>query len=281
MTTPFTYDFGYSWWITWGHSVPILVFGAIGALARWRRWNRWVTIACGLVVVWGVAALIVIHGLFRLNLPWPPSSERFLPGGGGRIIDIGAGSGRATVGLLLARPRATVTAVDIYSGYFGIDGNTPERLMHNARIGGVADRASAKIGDARQLPFADGEFDGAISVAAIDHVPRRDIPKAVAEAARVVKPGGEFLLTIVNVDGWVWFASPPMAHHPRAIPDRWRTMLTSAGFDIVEAGRQPGGLYFLCRKQARPATRLGGPAPAGNLTRRPPPNSQSFSSPPA
>ena len=265
MTTPFTYDFGYSWWITWGQVVPILVFGVIAALALWRRWNRWIIVACGLVVVWGIAALIVIHGLFRLNLPLPPASERFLASGNGRVVDIGAGSGRATIGLMLAKPAVTVTAVDIYSGYFGIDGNTPERLMNNARIAGVADRASAKIGDARELPFADGEFDGAISVAAIDHVPRRDIPKAVAEAARVLKPGGEFLLTIVNVDAWVWFASPPMAHHPPAIPDRWRGMLTSAGFDILEEGRQPGGIYFLSRKTTRP------------VTRQPPPSSRSSS----
>lgn len=250
MTTPFTYDFGYSWWITWGQAIPVLVFAAIAALALWRKWNRWVIAACALVIVWGVAASIVIHSVFRLNLPLAPSSDRFLASGNGRVVDIGAGSGRATVGLLLAKPRVTVTAVDIYSGYFGIDGNTPERLMNNARIAGVADRASAKIGDARQLPFADGEFDAAISVAAIDHVPRRDIPKALAEAARVIKPGGEFLLTIVNVDSWVWFASPPMAHHPRAIPERWRAMLSSAGFEILEQGMQPGGLYFLARKPA-------------------------------
>ena len=268
MTTPFTYDFGYSWWITWGQIVPIVLFGALAALGAWLRWRRWVVIACSLVVIWGIAALVVIHGMFRLNLPVPPATETFLAGGTGRIVDIGAGSGRATVGLLLARPRVTVTAVDIYRGYFGIDANTPDRLMKNARIAGVDARADAKVGDARQLPFGDGELDGAISVAAIDHVPRNDIPKALTEAARVLKPGGEFLLTLVNVDAWVWFASPPMAHHPRAIPDRWRAMLSSAGFDIVEEGRQPGALYFFCRKRP-PATR------------QPSPSSQSSSLPPA
>lgn len=252
MTTPFTYDFGYSWWITWGQLVPILVFGGLAALGLWLRWRRWLIIACGLVVIWGVAALVVIHALLRLNLPVPPVSERFLPAGTGHVIDIGAGSGRATVGLLLAKPRVRVTAVDIYRDYFGLEDNTPERLMHNARIAAVADRATAKVGDARELPFANGEFDGAISVAAIDHVPGRDIPKAIAEAARVLKPDGQLLLTIVNVDGWVWFASPPLAHHPRAIPERWRAMLRSAGFEIAEEGRQPGGLYFLARKLTRP-----------------------------
>ena len=249
MTTPLTYDFGYSWWITWGPLAPIVLFGTLAAIAVWRTWPRWVLVVGAAVVLWGGAALIVIHALFRLNLPVPPATDRFFAAGSGRVVDIGAGSGRATIGLLLAKPRVRVTAVDIYDGYFGIDGNTPERLMRNARIAGVADRADATIGDARQLPFADAEFDGAISVAALDHVPRADIPKALAEAARVIKPRGDFLLTIVNVDPWVWFASPPMAHHPRAIPDRWRAMLIGAGFEILEQGTQPAMLYFLTRKR--------------------------------
>jgi SAM-dependent methyltransferase len=250
MTTPLTYDFGYSWWITWGPLVPAVVFGVLAGAAMRRRWPMWMAIASGAIAAWAVAALIIVHGLFRLNLPVPPATERFLAAGNGRVVDIGAGSGRATVGVLIARPSARVTAVDIYSGYFGIEGNTPGRLMHNARIAGAGDRAEAKTGDARNLPFAAGEFDAAISVAAIDHVPRATIPKALAEAARVLKPGGEFLLTIVNVDGWVWFASLPMAHHPRADPERWRGMLAEAGFEIVEQGRQPGALYFYCRKRS-------------------------------
>ena len=182
-------------------------------------------------------------------------TEQFLSSGAGRVVDIGAGSGRAAIGLLLARPRVTVTAVDIYTGYYGIDDNTPERFMLNARIAGVADRAEAKVGDARELPLATGTYDGAISVAAIDHLPRAGIPKALAEAARVLKPGGEFLLTIVNVDAWARFASPhALGHHPAANPGRWRAMLESSGFEIVEQGTQPGALYFLSRK-TRPSSR--------------------------
>jgi len=218
-------------------------------LAFWLRWRRWLVIASGLLAVWGIAGLLISQFLFRLNLPVDPPTQQFLSSGTGRVVDIGAGSGRASVGLLLARPRATVTAIDIYRGFYGIEDNTPERLMRNARIAGVADRVEAKVGDARELPLTTGSYDGAISVAAIDHLPRAGIPKALAEAARVLKPEGEFLLTIVNVDALARLASPhAMGHHPAADPNRWRTLLAAAGFDVVEQGTLPGGLYFFCRK---------------------------------
>lgn len=249
MTTPFTYDFGYSWPIAWGHLAPIVIFGTLAAVGLWLRWRRWLVIASALVVAWGIAGLFITHALFRINLPVAPPTDAFVQSGSGRLIDIGAGSGRATVGLLLARPRATVTAVDIYKGYYGIDDNTPDRLMRNVRIAGVAGRAETLTGDARELPLETGAYDGVISFAAIDHLPRAGIPKALSEVARVLKPGGEFLMAVVNVDVWARFASPhALGHHPRADPNRWRTLLESAGFSIAEQGTQPGVLYFLCRK---------------------------------
>jgi SAM-dependent methyltransferase len=248
MTTPFTYDFGYSWSIVWGHLVPFAVFGALAVVGLWRGWRRWLVIASCLLAVWGIAGLVITHTLFRINLPVEPATGQFLSSGSGRVVDVGAGSGRAAVGLLLARPAVTVTAVDIYKGYYGIDDNTPERLLRNARIAGVADRAAVKVGDARELPLATGAYDGVISFAAIDHLPRAGIPRALDEVARILKPGGEFLLTIVNVDVWIWFASPAMAHHPRADANRWRVQLESAGFEVVEQGTQPGALYFFCRR---------------------------------
>ena len=249
MTTPLTYDFGYSWWVAWGHLIPIVLFGGLAILALWLGWRRRLVMVFSLLAVWGVTGLLINHFLFRINLPVGPVTEQFLSSGSGRVVDVGAGSGRAAVGVLLARPRATVTAVDIYQGYYGIDDNTPARLMANARIAGVADRATVQTGDARALPLDTGAYDGVISVAAIDHLPRAGIPRALAEASRVLKPGGEFLLTIVNVDGWAWIASPhAMVHHPAADRSRWRSLLESAGFEVVEQGTQPGALYFFSRK---------------------------------
>ena len=247
MTSPFTYDFGYSWPILWGYLIPIALFGGLAGLGLWLGWRRWLVIGSSILAAWSLASMVTIHA-FGINAPQRLPTEQFLASGSGRVVDVGAGSGRAAVGLLLARPRVTVTGVDIYSGYYGIDDNTPERFMVNARIAGVADRAEAIVGDARELPLPTGEYDGVISSYAIDHISRDGIPKALSEAGRILKPGGEFLLMIVNVDWWVLLTSPPMAHHPRANPVRWRTMLETAGFEIVEQGTKPMTIYFLGRK---------------------------------
>jgi SAM-dependent methyltransferase len=247
MTSPFTYDFGYSWPILWGYLIPLAIFGGLAALGLWREWHRGMVIGLSVPAVWSLAAMVTIH-VFGINAPQRLPTEQFLASGSGRVVDVGAGSGRASVGLLLAKPAVTVTGVDIYRGYYGIDDNTPERFMVNARIAGVADRADAVVGDARDLPLVTGEYDGVISSFAIDHLDRDGIPTALAEAERVLKPGGEFLLMLVNVDWWALLLSPPMAHHPRANPIRWRTMLETAGFEVVEQGTKPMMLYYFSRK---------------------------------
>jgi len=243
------YEFGYSWPITYGHVVPLVLSGVLGVMALWRGWPQWVSMIAGAIATWALAALFIVNVTWGLNQPMKLPTARFLASGSGRVLDAGAGSGRAAVGVLLARPRATVTGLDIYSGYWGIDDNTPARFMANARIAGAADRAEARTGDMRDMPFENSAFDAVVSSYAIDHLGREDRAKAVAEVARVLKPRGEFLVLIVNVDWVTWLISPPIAHHPKQDPARWRALLEQAGFDVEEEGTRPLTLYFLARKR--------------------------------
>ena len=206
---------------------PLLLVVAVAAFALWRSWARWVFIPLALVAVWAAGAVVVLNAM--LNRPMALPTERFLPSGSGRVLDVGAGSGRAAIGVLLARPQTTAVGVDIYSGYWGIDENTPERFMRNARLAGVDGRAAARVGDMRELPFGDGEFDAVVSSYAIDHLRRAERPKAIAEVARVLKPGGEFLLMIVHVDWRTWLVSPMLAHHPSADPEPGAPCFRSRG----------------------------------------------------
>ena len=251
MTTPFTYDFGYSFMVAWGHVIPLVAFAGLATLALSRGWSKWIAVTSILLAIWAFISVLIVQLAVGINLPEPIPTDRFLASGPARVLDVGAGSGRGTVGLLLARADARVTAVDIYEGYFGIDENTPERLLANARIGGVADRVDVKVADARHLPFDNGAVDGVISVAAMDHMGRTGMREAVFETSRVLRPGGEFLLEVMNGDAWLMFAMPlphGLGHHYAARPATWRDLIKEAGFELLEDGQRPGRWYFFARK---------------------------------
>ena len=245
-----SYDFGYTWSLRYAMLVPLVLAGGLAGVAVWRSWSRWLYIPMLLVAGWAAASVVILNAM--LNVPMTLPTERFLTSGSGRVLDVGAGSGRAAIGVLLARPNTTAMGVDIYSGYWGIDENTPERFMRNARIAGVAERADARVGDMRKLPFADGEFDAVVSSYAIDHLRREERPNAIAEVARVLKPGGEFLLMIIHVDWKTWLVSPLLAHHPSQAPEPWRALLQQNGFTLEEEGTPFATLYFLAKKDVAP-----------------------------
>lgn len=60
--------------------------------------------------------------------------------------------------------------------------------------------SSDHVGDARQLPFADGSFDVVYSSHCIEHVPWYQVQHTISEWARVVKPGGT--LEVCTVDAY-------------------------------------------------------------------------------
>jgi SAM-dependent methyltransferase len=250
-TNWFTYDFGYSWPYTWGHLAVLALAIVVAAVCRWRGWALWTVLVPAAIAVWAGLGAFSMHHAVQINEPQRLVTETFLPSGGGRVLDLGAGSGRATVGLLLARPRASVVALDRYTGYYGIDDNTPERLHRNARAAGVDDRVRVEVADMRVLPFQRATFDAAMSVAAIDHLDWPGIEVTLREVARVLKPGGQFLIVGLNPDVWVRLAVPSSIHggYWGTAPNRqrWRAALEAAGFEVVDSGTQPATVYLLAR----------------------------------
>jgi SAM-dependent methyltransferase len=252
----FTYDFDYSWPLTWGHLLVAVTCAAF-ALVAWRlEWRRWISIAFGVIALWGGAGVIAMHHAVQIASPQRLATESFVPAGHGEVLELGAGSGRATIGVLLARPQARVTALDAYRGYFGIDDNTPERLIRNARTAGVDGRVRVEVADMRALPFEANRFDAAFSVAAIDHLPWDGIAQALRETARVLRPGGQLLIVSLNSDAWVKVAMPWSIHghgfwSSTQNQRRWREALDAAGFTLVEQGTRPATVYFLATKALR------------------------------
>lgn len=246
-----TYDFGYSPVWTYGHLVPLTLFALLTALALWRGWHRLIVLLLGALATWALAGFLIVQVVLEPNRPLTLPTGAFLADGRGEVIDLGAGSGRSTLMVLLERPQTRVTALDIYRGYFGIDENTPDRIRANARAAGADGRLTVQVGDMRDIPLPDDSFDGAVSAFAIDHLSREGIGRALAEAHRVLRPGGDFLLLVLNVDNWVKVAYPiPHGHgYFSAAPpaEFWRGVLEQAGFDVREVGTRPATLYLLAR----------------------------------
>jgi len=96
---------------------------------------------------------------------------------GEEILDVGCGSGAYTRELV--RLGAEVTATEIAP--------TPLALAKR-NLGELAERVDFRLEDAQALDLPDGSFDKVLLTEVIEHVPKPD--RAVAEAARVLKPGG-------------------------------------------------------------------------------------------
>jgi SAM-dependent methyltransferase len=253
MMTTTSIDFGYPWWLGYGHLVVLLP--ALAGLAAGRVFGlpRWCMVLLGLVALWAGAALIVVRSLEVNRAPALPT-QNFFRSGVGKVLDIGAGTGRSSIMVLQARPQATLVATDLFgtsfTGHFGDAGSPEGRLLANLKAAGVDQRASIQAADMRKLPFGDASFEAIVSAYAVDHVGREGAKQALAEAMRVLKPGGDFLLILVGNDRWAKFAFGPMLSHGGARgPAWWRERASEAGFETVEEGSAPASFHLLLRRK--------------------------------
>lgn len=90
------------------------------------------------------------------------------------VLDPGCGTGWQAAGLRRAAPEVTVVGVDVSAGMLG-----------KARQAGAGPLLQA---DAVRLPLADRSVDLVVTRGVLHHLP--DVPAALAEWRRVLRPGG-------------------------------------------------------------------------------------------
>ncbi len=170
--------------------------------------------------------------------PWALKLLDFAaPVAGARILDIACGTG------IVARRAARLAGRD--AKVTGIDLNP--KMVAVARA--AAEREGATIawheGDARSLSFDDGAFDIAFCQQGLQFVPDR--VRAVAEMARVLKPGGRLVLALWHgLDRHPLFAAmndvihrhfgEPLLAIPFSLgdPEAIRALLDTGGFRDIE-----------------------------------------------
>jgi ubiquinone/menaquinone biosynthesis C-methylase UbiE len=109
---------------------------------------------------------------------------------GKRVADIGCGKGRFARVVQERYPAASVCAVDL-----------AEAML--ARVPSAIHRC---CGTMTALPLATGSCDGAYATESLEHAV--DIPQAVAELTRIVKPGGRIAIIDKNADAWGRLETP-------------------------------------------------------------------------
>ncbi len=109
------------------------------------------------------------------------------------VLDIG--SGWSVLKFPIAKRCSSLLCLDHDKESLRIAGNTIEKLGFK--------NIQQVLGDARNLPFLDDSFDRVVCCSVLEHIPSLHL-LAVAEAVRVLKPGGMLLLTMdVVMDGAV------------------------------------------------------------------------------
>jgi arsenite methyltransferase len=117
---------------------------------------------------------------------------------GERVVDVGSGPG------LLAAEMATQVGSD--GRVIGLDLSDSMLALSRQRSAdlGVSSCLSFLKADAVRLPFADNMFDAAVSTQVFEYVP--DVPAALGELHRVLRPGGRVLILDTDWDSLVWAA---------------------------------------------------------------------------
>jgi SAM-dependent methyltransferase len=134
--------------------------------------------------------------------------------GTGHLVDIGCGRGGPGL-WVAAHTGARLMGVDIAASAL----KAPEQ---RARSLGLAARARYVLGSFDSMPLEDGAADAIMSVDALLFAP--DKLAAIAEMARVLRPGGRLVFTTWD------YRSQPVGRPPQV--DDHRPLLDAAGFDV-------------------------------------------------
>ena len=152
----------------------------------------------------------------------------------GRVLEVAIGTGRS---IPFYAADVDLTGLDL----------TPEMLkLARRRAHELGLKAELLVGDAEHLPFDDAAFDTVVCELGLCSIPRPAV--AIAEMARVLKPGGTLLLLDHIGSSWppVWMLQwlierVTIATSGEHFTRRQLPLVQAAGLEVVESERLKAG----------------------------------------
>jgi cyclopropane fatty-acyl-phospholipid synthase-like methyltransferase len=163
---------------------------------------------------------------------------------GARVLDLGCGSGLPSTAALASQYEVTgvdISEAQVRAARRNVPGTT---VIH---------------GDALQVSFAEGSFEGVVALYAVSHIPRAEHAQLFQRVYRWLVPGGLFLATLGATDApdWTgdWLGVPMFFSAHDATTNR--SLLREAGFDLLldeirQTDEPDGAVSFLWVIARRP-----------------------------
>ena len=166
--------------------------------------------------------LFLPFGLRRKAVDW----IRLRPGG--RVLEIGCGTGAVLGEITGLAPCLAAWGLDLSQGMLA---------QARTRLKKTGNLAALVQGDALRLPFQTASFDAIFTAFTLELIDTPEIPLALAETRRVLRPGGRLgVVSLSKLGGWRWMQRLyewSHARFPNAVdcrPIYARQALAQAGF---------------------------------------------------
>jgi len=158
----------------------------------------WWSVDSSLGTLQGITPIRVEYFHSVLQKYLPPKKNSQPSANQSRLLEIGCGAGFVTE--RLAQLGYTVVGIDLCSGAIF------QAQQHALNSGSeISSHVEYCVGSATDLDFPSSSFDAVVAADVLEHI--HDLPSAISEIHRVLKPGGLLLFDTINRTVWSYLVA--------------------------------------------------------------------------